>query len=109
MGKLIYGANRIIEIDDRALAHLKVVILTKLRRGESFAFSWDNDVDAGSGRGTIWISPGVPLEFTFFGNRRPALNRGWIYALTTTVERGDLSLVPEPPDDAPQQGPGTRW
>jgi len=109
MGKLIYGTNRTIEIDDRALAHLKVVMLTKLRRGESFAFSWDNDVEAGSGRGTIWISPGVPLEFAFFGNRRPALNRAWLFALTTTVERGDLILVAEPDEEAPQQQSGARW
>ena len=40
MGKIFYGgAATPIEIEDRALAHLKVVIATKLRRGESFTLS----------------------------------------------------------------------
>jgi hypothetical protein len=108
MGKLIYGNNRHLEIDDRALAHIKVVMLTKLRRSESFAFSWENHVEAGSGRGTIWISPGVPLEFEFYGGRRPALNRSWLQLLTTLAERGDLTLVPEP-EDTGQPSSAARW
>jgi hypothetical protein len=40
MGKLIYNVNTSTEIDDRALAHLQIVIIGKLRRQESFAFSW---------------------------------------------------------------------
>ena len=42
MGKLIYNSStREIEIDDRTLAHLRVAILNKLRRSESFAMTWD--------------------------------------------------------------------
>lgn len=110
MGRLLYGPQqRDIEIDDRTLAHLKIVILSKLRRGESFAFSWENDAGHGSGRHTIWLNPTIPLEFQFLGNRQPSLNRAWLSALTTAVERGDLHLVPEP--DAPvEESPGaSRW
>ncbi|MGA1835653.1 ATP-dependent DNA ligase [Herbiconiux sp. 11R-BC] len=96
MGKLLYGPQqRALEIDDRLLAHLKIVILTKLRRGESFAFSWENEVAEGGGRGTIWLNPGIPIEFTFYGGRRPAINRAWLQALTATVERGELHAMPE--------------
>ncbi|MCS5715746.1 hypothetical protein NVV95_14440 [Herbiconiux sp. CPCC 205716] len=101
MGKLYYGSNgHEIEIDDRLLSHLKVVILAKLRRGESFAFSWIVDPEQGSGRGTVWLSPGIDLEFRFYGNRPPLLNRAWISALNSTAERGELTMVPEPGDPA---------
>jgi hypothetical protein len=32
-----------VDIDDRTLSHLKVIVLTKLRLGEVFAFSWDKE------------------------------------------------------------------
>src|SRR5699024_9697333 len=61
MGKLIYGqGRREVEIEDRTLAHLKAVILIKLRRGESFAMSWPHGLDSGSGRSTIWMNPTIP-------------------------------------------------
>ena len=41
MGTMYYGGSAMpIRIDDRALAHLKVVLATKLRRNESFTLSW---------------------------------------------------------------------
>ena len=37
MGRLIYGTGDTdVEFEDRLLAHLKVVISTKLRRNEAF-------------------------------------------------------------------------
>jgi hypothetical protein len=40
VGTLFYGADRhAIDVDDRALAHLQLAIVTKLRRHEGFAFS----------------------------------------------------------------------
>ena len=111
MGKLLYGPQqRVLDIDDRLLAHLKIVILTKLRRGESFAFSWENEPAEGSGRGTIWLNPSIPVEFSFYGGRRPAINRTWLQALTGTVERGELHAVPEPEEAAPTAAPNqARW
>lgn len=102
MGKLIYGTHqRELEIEDRLLAHLKIVILTKLRRTECFAFSWENDASDGSGLGTIWLSPHIPLEFDFYGRRPPRINRAWLQALTSTAERGELHAVPEMEDSDP--------
>ena len=41
MGTMYYGGSAMpIQIEDRALAHLKVVVATKLRRNESFTLSW---------------------------------------------------------------------
>ncbi|WP_259537315.1 DUF7882 family protein [Herbiconiux daphne] len=98
MGVLMYGPSASeIDIDDRLLAHLKVVMLSKLRRSESFTISWDIDPDQGSGRETIWIHPAIPLRFRFSGSRPPQLNRAWLDQLARAANRGDLRLSTEPP------------
>ena len=63
MGYLFYGSTaEPIEIPDRLLAHIKIVVSTKLRRSESFMFSWRHP-DAASARSTIWLQPAIPLRF----------------------------------------------
>lgn len=98
MGTLYYGDSRTpIEIEDRALAHLKFVILAKLRRNEGFGFSWVKPVSEGSGRATVWLHPSIPLVFEFNGNRMPSLNRAWLEALTQQAATGGgLSIMEEP-------------
>jgi len=107
MGRLVYGApNWSVEFEDRALAHLRIVMLAKLRRSESFSFSWKQDSIRGSGRSSFWVHPSIPLQFEFFGGREPALNREWIEALMVTANSPNgLELVPEPTRSAPP-GPG---
>lgn len=102
MGKLIYGsANSHFDCDDRLLAHLRFVIVLKLRRNESFSFSWDHGVENGGGRSTIWLHPSIQLHFQFSGGKEPALNRVWLEALSNAANgsRG-LFVVPEPEDPA---------
>ena len=95
---LTYDSKLSATIDDRVLAHLQVVIWAKLRRGESFAFSWSESVSEGSGRKSIWISPSIALAFEYFGSRTPVLNPAWIQALTKSANStGGLHVVPEPP------------
>ncbi|WP_253258875.1 DUF7882 family protein [Subtercola boreus] len=98
MGKLIYGTPGVeIEFDDRVLAHLRVVIVTKLRRAESFTMQYAYGPDAGAGHASLWMHPSIPLQFKFYGSKEPVLNRAWIEALmlgaSTTV---GLQLLPEP-------------
>ena len=70
MGKFIYGTvTASFEIDDRALAHLRIVIMNKLRRSESFMF--DLTMSDGSGHRSFWMNPAVPIQFQFFGGRAP--------------------------------------
>lgn len=97
MGTLIYSGDFEIEIDDRMLAHLKIVILAKLRRAESLSLSWVVAKSGGSGRETVWISPGTALRFRFDTDDRGPINREWIAVLTASANRGDLQLLPEPP------------
>ena len=95
---LTYDSKLSATIDDRVLAHLQVVIWAKLRRGESFAFSWSESVSEGSGRKSIWIAPGIALAFEYFGSRAPVLNPAWIQALNKSANStGGLHVVPEPP------------
>jgi hypothetical protein len=98
MGKLFYDSTLTVDFDDRVLAHLQIVIGAKLRRGESFYFSWKDDPAVGDGRSTIWLAPNIALHYKYFGSRLPALNRDWIIALSASSNSaGGLQIVPEPP------------
>jgi hypothetical protein len=98
MGRLVYGQRGFeIPIDDRPLAHLQVVMGSKLRRNESFFFSWTNGLAAGSGRGTAWIQPAIPLLFLYSGNTAPQLNRDWLEKLLELANSPQgLHIVDEP-------------
>lgn len=100
MGRFIYGSTgSSVDIDDRALAHLRVVVMNKLRRSESFMF--DIEMGDGSGRRTFWLHPAVPMQFHFFGSRTPRLNRAWIEELMQAASSPNgLTLTQEPADDA---------
>lgn len=82
MGKLLYGQTIEVIFDDRVLAHLQLVIGLKLRRDESFFFSWRDEQSVGDGRSVIWLDPGIPLVFRYNGGRMPKINREWLEALT---------------------------
>ena len=79
MGQLLYGDSLpLIEFDDRVLAHLKVGILAKFRRHESFAFSWGHGTANGSGHSSMWLTAEIPVRFVFTGGRPPARNWDWV-------------------------------
>jgi hypothetical protein len=98
MGTLFYGDHRLpIEVEDRALAHLQLVILAKLRRGEAFSCTWhkmEPDADAQS---TIWLHPAIPLNFDYEQPRIPPISRAWINQLAEAANaNAGLALYPEP-------------
>lgn len=97
MGSLYYGDNaEPIQIEDRALAHLKVVVSTKLRRNESFTLSWKHPDPERPGRSTIWLHPSIPLRFVFEATETPELSRPWIEALAHSANSsGGVTLVEE--------------
>lgn len=97
MGLLIYPGGIEADFEDRLLAHLEIVITAKLRRDESFAFSWTQTQDTGGGRMKIWLHPSVPLSYKFFGGRQPAINRAWVDALMVSASsQSGLQVVAEP-------------
>ena len=84
MGVLSYDEHE-YEHEDRLLAHLQVVISTKLRRGESFFLSWAIDSVEGGGRHALWIDNGVTIRFRYAGNTPPAINREWVERLAVAA------------------------
>lgn len=97
MGKFTYEGGQKVEIEDRALTHVQLVITAKLRRGEPFPFTWREDVSIGGGRTMVWIHPGSNLVFKYYGSRTPPVNRAWIDALAFTANSpSGLYMVPEP-------------
>lgn len=100
MGKFIYGTPSIsVDFDDRLLTHLKVVMMSKVRRGESFSFSWEYSAASGSGHSSIWVNPAIPLQFDFAGSREARLNRAWVEELVRLANSpAGLRPTPEPPE-----------
>ncbi len=104
MGRLTYGSAPAIEIEDRLLRHLQVVIISKLRRDEPFAFNWEQarkgmDGEAGAtSHGAIWLSRASQLYFHYDGPRsNELLNRNWLEQLTLSSNSGrGLDPLPEP-------------
>lgn len=66
MGRLRYdGTADPILIEDETLAHIKIVIATKLRRQESFMMTWLPPDHGADRRASVWIHPAIPLRFGF--------------------------------------------
>lgn len=108
MGKFQFEGQLKADFEDRLLAHLQVVIGAKLRRGESFHFTWKDDMSIGDGRTSIWIHPHSVLWYKYYGGRPPELNGAWVDALMFTANspRG-LYVVPEPAAHQRQMGKAT--
>jgi hypothetical protein len=100
MGRFIYDTvENSIDIDDRTLAHLRIVVMNKLRRSDSFMF--DIDHADGSGRRSYWMHAGVPIQFQFFGSRQPRINRAWIEELMDAASGPNgLTILPEPAESS---------
>ncbi|WP_022879081.1 hypothetical protein [Microbacterium sp. B19] len=106
MGKFIYDGNIKVDFEDRLLAHLQAVIMAKVRRGESFPFTWKDDISTGGGRTTVYIHPNVSMVFKYHGSRNPQLSNTWLHALTYNANSGrGLYVVPEPDDSTMRETP----
>jgi hypothetical protein len=116
MGFLIYGAAPAIEIEDRVLRHVQLVVIQKLRRNESFAFNWDrepgvgsahsavgsplDDASEGASHGSVWISQHSQLYFRYDGKRDSRYNPAWLELMMQATYRPEgLSVIPEPTDN----------
>jgi len=95
MGTLFY-ADQAIEMDDRTLAHLKVAVVTKLRRRESFTLSWTHAEGQANGRTTIWMHESIALRFEFSEPHPPELHREWIEDILRSANTtGGIQLTAE--------------
>ncbi len=98
MGVMLYGEARLeIELDDRTLAHLQLVMGAKLRRNEPFFLSWSDPQTVGGGRSSLWIESSVPLVFRYRSSKRHDINREWLEQLTLSANQPQgLHLMDEP-------------
>lgn len=102
MGYLHIGQNGFLSaVDDRALAHLKIVMLSALRRGDGLSLTLKRDSANGSGRETFWIHPGTDLRFQFLGGRVPHINHDWLHRMADACAGGTgLYIMDEPVEHA---------
>jgi hypothetical protein len=68
MGTLYYGGAHGdspvgFDLDDALLAHLKQVIVAKLRRNESFVITFPALEHGLEVREALWLNPAVPMRF----------------------------------------------
>ncbi|SDK42253.1 hypothetical protein SAMN05216282_1067 [Cryobacterium psychrotolerans] len=84
MGSLTYD-RVVVDIDDRTLTHVQIVVIQKLRRGESFSLSWNDSAQGGGGRSSVWLNPAIPLYFKFAGGSVPTINPHWLEELTRSA------------------------
>jgi len=94
MGRLTYtGIENNFEIEERTLAHLRLVIMNKLRRDESFMMHLPH----GDGIRSVWVDASMPIMLTFHGSKNPTINPAWIEALMASASSPHgLQLVREP-------------
>lgn len=99
MGSLHYGSPpATFQLDDRALAHVELVVLAKLRRNESFALSLDG---AKGGRTTIWVNASSTLRFDF-DETTHEINRQWLDDLIDSANTTTgMRVLPEPEKATP--------
>ncbi|MBT2483178.1 MULTISPECIES: hypothetical protein [unclassified Microbacterium] len=95
MGKLRYDSSLpSILIEDVELAHLKVVIGTKLRRQESFMMTWHPPGGDPGAVCSAWIHPAIPLQFAFDSESIPQVTPGHVAELMERLNAtGDLVLA----------------
>jgi hypothetical protein len=109
MGTLRYGSPGIeVHFDDRTLMHLQIVITAKLRRKESFVFTWLHSVAIGSGRSSVWLDSSIPLFYRYTGPHLPTINTEWLGALMAAANNGSellFTLEPVPGGATPPPRP----
>ena len=92
MGTIRYD-SMLVEFDDRLLTHLHIVIVQKLRHGESFAMSWLDSLTMGDGRSSIWLHSSLPLYFKFAGSKVPTISREWLDRLGESASSSSGLIV----------------
>ena len=99
MGTLVYGPALTLTFDDRALAHLQLVITAKLRRGESFVFSFEETRGDDTGRTTVWMNADIPMIYRYDSTRMPQINREWLESMTAAASSAQGLILSEEPAD----------
>ena len=96
MGTLRYD-GLVVEFDDRLLMHLQIVMIEKIRRGESFLLSWRDDRGGGHAGSAAWIHPAQNLFFSFTGQGDRTINWAWLERMRESAGSDEgLRVMQEP-------------
>ena len=108
MGTWHYDDHGTVYIEDNLLAHLQILLITKLRRSEAFLLSWA-DGDDGR-RSTVWIAPHVPYRFVYESADRVAVDaerlKAMMHAASSTGGLVLGRLTDPEPGPAPSSASG---
>lgn len=86
LGRLIYAEHSSFDIEDRLLSHLRLVIMNKFRRGESFMIQLPQGSE---GQRSLWLHPASPLVMQFYGGRQAAIDLNTVEALMAQASSPD--------------------
>ena len=107
MAYLYYGTESLpLELPDRVLTHVKVVIATKLRRGESFMLTWEHAGDIGAT--SLWMQPSIPLRFVFDVAEAESLDSEYLHELARAANSSRGLVISSVQEPAPTQATDTR-
>lgn len=83
MGRIFYGtSDQAIEIENRLLAHVQAVVITKLRRGESFSLTCRS---ADGTREMVWVNSSIPMRIVLDGETDGRLDRELLVQLVESA------------------------
>ena len=106
MAYLYYGSEVLpVVVPDRVLAHVKMVVATKLRRGESFLLTWRHPAGGPQGVVSIWMQPSIPLRFVFESPEPEALDAEYLKELAMAAN-SNRGLILDCEDDDVEAGAG---
>lgn len=109
MGRLIYRDRAAFDIDDRILAHLRIVVMNKLRRNEGFMLQLP--VNEGVRQASLWIHASNALVMQFYGGREPVIDRALVDQMMHDASGADgltLTAAGIAPQTAPARQPVAR-
>ena len=101
MGTFYYGGGHGdlaagFDLDDILLAHLKLVIIAKLRRGESFVVTVPALEHGCQVREALWVNPSVPMRFVMDEADVPLLDHHRLESLMAQANTlGGIVLMAE--------------
>jgi hypothetical protein len=98
VGTFTYGPMALhTDFDDRLLAHLRAVMINKLRRAECFLFTWTDDTAPDMVQKSLWMHPAVGMQFELTVAAAQSLNQEWLLVLDRSANSAfGLTIRPEP-------------
>ena len=96
MGTLRYDpSNPAIELPDRVLQHLHIVVARKLREQQRIAVSIISEKTEPI---QVWLDARIPIVITYATGVATTINQKWLAELEATFANAVLQLTPEPVD-----------